>query len=61
MLNHDDQQLYDRLKAEPESALGLMECTIEILVSQLGAALTKKLALRAWNKSRRREVSKSQK
>ena len=53
MNEKQQREFIEGLKSEPESALGLMECTIEILVSQLGAALTKKLALRAWNKSRR--------
>jgi hypothetical protein len=40
------------LKADPESALGLMECAIEILVHYHGVKLTKQLVRRAFRKSR---------
>jgi hypothetical protein len=51
------REFIDGLKSEPESALGVMECTIEILVGQLGAALTKKLALRASDSRRLAEFN----
>ena len=45
----EDQQLefIERLKTEPESAQGVMELTLDILVYQHGSKLAKDLVLRA--------------
>ena len=45
----EDEQLefIERLKSEPESAQGVMELTLDILVYQHGSKLAKELVLRA--------------
>ena len=45
----DDEQLefIHRLKSDPESALGVMELTLDILVHQHGSKVAKELVLRA--------------
>jgi SAM-dependent methyltransferase len=48
----DDESFTTALKADPESARGLMGCAIEILVHYHGVKLTKQLVRRAFRKSR---------
>jgi hypothetical protein len=40
MTDAEQLQLCERLKAEPESARGMMELTLEILVHHYGAKFT---------------------
>jgi hypothetical protein len=46
-------EFYERLKAEPESARGLMECTVQILVHHYGAKFTSELVLDAVHAAKR--------
>jgi hypothetical protein len=46
-----DVEFIQRLKTEPESALGVMELTLDILVHQFGAKYARVLVLDAVTKS----------
>jgi hypothetical protein len=54
MLIDQHRDFYDRLKADPESARGLMECTIQILVHQHRAKFTRELVLDAVDAAQRK-------
>ena len=51
----DEQlQFCERLKAEPESARGMMELTLEMLVHHYGAKFTRELVLDALDAAQRK-------
>jgi hypothetical protein len=54
MLIDQHREFYARLQADPESARGLMECTIQILVHQHGAKFTRELVLDALDAAQRK-------
>jgi hypothetical protein len=54
MTDAEQLQFCERLKAEPESARGMMELMIEILVHQFGAKFTRELALDAVDAAQRK-------
>jgi hypothetical protein len=53
MTDEQQQQLIDELKADPESALGVMELAVGIVLDHFGVSLTKTLMHRALTKARR--------
>ena len=53
MTDEQQQQFFDDLKSDPESALGVMELAISVVLAHFGVSLTKKLMHRALTKARR--------
>jgi len=52
MTNEQQQQFIDELKSDPESALGVMELAVGIVLDHFGVKLTKKLMHRALTNAR---------
>jgi hypothetical protein len=48
------KEFFARLKTEPESARGVMELTVEILLHQYGAQFTRELVLDALDAAKRK-------
>jgi hypothetical protein len=54
MLIDLNPDFYERLKADPDSARGVMECAVQILVHHFGAKFTRKLVLDAVDAANRK-------
>ena len=54
MTDDEQREFCARLKADPESARGMMELAVEILVHQYGAKFTRELVLDALDAAQRK-------